>query len=797
MPFLNAISHGALIGLDADDHPQYLNNTRGDARYFQKTEHIDESAGAADAGKPIVLDASGLIDSSMLPPGDISTAVILAPTTSARNVIEPSGTGILGLSIKESSAASGTYSVFTVGNTTKAINVQCSAPDSYVTTIPTLASTNIATTSIYIGDGTVSSPAILSLSDSDTGIYKSGANSLDFSAGGNRHLQVTYNGSSKKQTKVFGDKGTILDATGLYGFGYRSPAFDLANSAFSVYDGTDTLHVQGNEILTTSGKLSLKAYNNGSAGGAIYFYINNSTVYDPVAIANANGFGVGTSDPKVSFHGRFNTHGGMILHTRQLSGSAGSANIYFKYDTGEPNFKGNFAIAYVPNGTTSTDEYYGKLHISVRTTASDAANAGDGNAATNSVFCVDSTSGAASVNIGMGGVTSPTARLHLPAGTASAGTAPLKITTGTLLTTPETGAIEVNSGNVYFTPASTRKRLLTEDDAVGSGTEATPSSLSSDQNDWSISSGAGTIRVTASANVAVTGLANGAAARVVRIFNASTYDIVLAHESTSSTAANRFNIPLGIDVTLRPGDTYTLTYDSVSSRWRVSGYEEFLQDPNYVCHWHDDFVAGDPTGGGPIGSLDWTKNQSGSVTFAKYYAQTNCMGTVDLQLGGSSSSIGISLDPQSELDGAAILETRVRFDGLSDSTNKYQALFGAGSLGVVSASFGIMYDKNVSDNWVLYSGSYTAISSVAVAANTWYRIKVILNRQQNKLEGFINDVSIGTLINDGTTRIDDWDNIYDASPMFFAMTDTAGSPTRTLRIDYARGRFVNNTRRVN
>jgi hypothetical protein len=35
-----------------------------------------------------------------------------------------------------------------------------------------------------------------------------------------------------------------------------------------------------------------------------------------------------------------------------------------------------------------------------------------------------------------------TARLHLPAGTASASTAPAKLTAGTLLTTPELGAIE-------------------------------------------------------------------------------------------------------------------------------------------------------------------------------------------------------------------------------------------------------------------------------------------------------------------------------------------------------------------
>lgn len=46
---------------------------------------------------------------------------------------------------------------------------------------------------------------------------------------------------------------------------------------------------------------------------------------------------------------------------------------------------------------------------------------------------------------------SPTAYLHLPAGTAAAGTAPLKINAGTLNTTPEAGTIENDGDQLYFT----------------------------------------------------------------------------------------------------------------------------------------------------------------------------------------------------------------------------------------------------------------------------------------------------------------------------------------------------------
>jgi hypothetical protein len=54
------------------------------------------------------------------------------------------------------------------------------------------------------------------------------------------------------------------------------------------------------------------------------------------------------------------------------------------------------------------------------------------------------------------GQTTPTAVLHLKAGTAAASTAPLKLASGTNLTTAEGGAVEFNGTNLLFTPSTTR-----------------------------------------------------------------------------------------------------------------------------------------------------------------------------------------------------------------------------------------------------------------------------------------------------------------------------------------------------
>ena len=53
----------------------------------------------------------------------------------------------------------------------------------------------------------------------------------------------------------------------------------------------------------------------------------------------------------------------------------------------------------------------------------------------------------------------PTAALHIGAGVAAVNGAPLKLTAGTNLTTPESGAFEFDGTNLYFTVAGVRKTV--------------------------------------------------------------------------------------------------------------------------------------------------------------------------------------------------------------------------------------------------------------------------------------------------------------------------------------------------
>lgn len=60
------ISHSNLSNLSSDDHPQYFNQTRGDARYVLLSALISVTTGAANAGAPVKTNSSGVLDGSLL-----------------------------------------------------------------------------------------------------------------------------------------------------------------------------------------------------------------------------------------------------------------------------------------------------------------------------------------------------------------------------------------------------------------------------------------------------------------------------------------------------------------------------------------------------------------------------------------------------------------------------------------------------------------------------------------------------------------------------------------------------------
>lgn len=274
-------------------------------------------------------------------------------------------------------------------------------------------------------------------------------------------------------------KGKIIFGTSAYdevnnrlGIGTTSPANKLTVIGGDALINTLVVGLGTGSISnnTAIGVTSLNANTTGSlnTGLGAYTLLTNTT--------GTNNTAVGTSSLQLNLGGSHNTAVGSL----SLSGnSSGTQNVGVGYNVLTANTTGSFnvAIGYTAgNGTSgvySNNVFIGyKAADNITTGANanivigndiDLQSAGGSNQLTigNLIFGTGLTSTGTTVstgNIGIG-VAAPSARLHLPAGTATAGTAPLKLTTGTALTTPADGALEYHTSHLYFTIGSTRYQL--------------------------------------------------------------------------------------------------------------------------------------------------------------------------------------------------------------------------------------------------------------------------------------------------------------------------------------------------
>ena len=154
------------------------------------------------------------------------------------------------------------------------------------------------------------------------------------------------------------------------------------------------------------------------------------------------------------------------------------------------------------------------------------------------------------------GVT-PTAQVHMAAGTATAGTAPLKLTTGIALTTTEDGAIEYHASHLYFTIGTTRYQL---DQQGGGGLTVGTTTITSGTNTRMLYDDGGVVGETVSGSyIKATGYFGfGATAPISRIEtldtttaaseNVFTSFPTFSTRSDSLTVGYSFNIPTPLSV---------------------------------------------------------------------------------------------------------------------------------------------------------------------------------------------------------------------------------------------------------
>lgn len=109
---------------------------------------------------------------------------------------------------------------------------------------------------------------------------------------------------------------------------------------------------------------------------------------------------------------------------------------------------------------------------------------------------------------------------------------------------------------------------------TGFGTAVVPAQITADQNNYTPGAGSVFLLSTDAARN-ITGFATSPSqdagiSRSIVIANTGSFNIVLVHQSGSSTAGNRFILPGAANLTITPGESKLLFYDDSALRWRAT-----------------------------------------------------------------------------------------------------------------------------------------------------------------------------------------------------------------------------------
>jgi len=155
---------------------------------------------------------------------------------------------------------------------------------------------------------------------------------------------------------------------------------------------------------------------------------------------------------------------------------------------GAPNGWSQLFLNYYSSGDTIISKGGGKVGIGIEAPGYQLDVSGTVQISKTILVGTGSSSIAGKLGIGL---TTPTAKLHIAQGSAAANSAPLKLTSGTVMTAPEAGAIEYDGANLYFTDGTATRRTLAATNSSSSSSFSNVSQISNPSGGISLTPSSG------------------------------------------------------------------------------------------------------------------------------------------------------------------------------------------------------------------------------------------------------------------------------------------------------------------
>ena len=463
---IEALDHGALAGLTDDDHTQYalLAGRSGGQTIIGGSGVTDVLSLQGTSGNGTAGNASinlkvgnngGTTALTILNSGNVginsaspSSLLTLASTASLESAVLGSE---LASSNWTTTGWTGSFAAgftHTTGNTTSLTNTLAAVTNNLYQISYTV--TGRTAGSFTINFGGVSNSGLTA-----TGAWGPKAISTGtFSIAPTTDFNGTIVVSVKQITGTYSPTYAILNSAGSASFEIRSTTDGLNNTFIGVGSGRYNTTGSYNSAQGVNALYFNTTGNNNSAQGYQSLYFNTTGSYN-----SAQGYSALYSNTT----GSYNSAQGLNALFSNTTGSNNSAQglnaLYFNTTGSNNSAQGYQAGRYISGGSVANATSNNSLYLGANTMA-----LADGD--TNEIVIGYNATGLGSNTAVLGndsivttvlkgkvgvGTTSPTAVLHLKAGTASASTAPLKFTAGTVNTTPEAGTIEFDGTDFFLT----------------------------------------------------------------------------------------------------------------------------------------------------------------------------------------------------------------------------------------------------------------------------------------------------------------------------------------------------------
>lgn len=207
----------------------------------------------------------------------------------------------------------------------------------------------------------------------------------------------------------------------------------------------------------------------------------------------------------------------------------------------------------------------------------------------------------------------------------------------------------------------------------------------------------------------------------------------------------------------------------------------------------DDFLAGTATGVSTLGNLRWTIFEGGTGNVTQPSANTDNLhiGVGNLAVSAVSDIASLAIADIRLGGGQFIIEMLVRVGALGTGTQNYVLQCGLGNNETVTTdpTNGLFFEYSQAGStlWrvknTASSTTTTTASTVTVTANSWYKLKMIINAAGTSVQYYISPAGggIATLMATVTTNIPT--STTNIRP-FFKIRKTVGATADSFDVDY-------------